>query len=183
MRWAALFDDLEAQAAALGTDSRNEEVADLARTEASAVRLADRLRASPGRLQLRLLGGLALTGAVRHVGPEWFLLREDSGEAIVMAAALCSAVGAGRHASSPMGGVIAARLGVRSALRGVARDRSAVRVALVDGGTVSGTIDRVGADFLELAVHPVGEPRRRVEVTGLEIVALAAVAAVRRDAS
>ena len=45
---------------------------------------------------------------------------------------------------------MAARLGLGSALRALARDRARVTVHLVDGSAVAGTIDRVGADFLEV---------------------------------
>ena len=48
------------------------------------------------------------------------------------------------------------------------------------GRVVSATIDRVGADFVEAAVHPVGEPRRRGEVREVVALALPAVAAIRR---
>ncbi|HEU5269074.1 MAG TPA: hypothetical protein VFU36_04055, partial [Jatrophihabitans sp.] len=65
---------------------------------------------------------------------------------------------------------------------GIARDRSAVRLHLSDGTTLDGTVDRAGADFVELAVHPVGEPRRRSAVSQTVLVASAAVVALRREA-
>ena len=48
-------------------------------------------------------------------------------------------------------GQVGARLDLRHVLRGVARDRSGCLVTLTDGRTVSGTIDRVGVDFVDLA--------------------------------
>jgi hypothetical protein len=54
-----------------------------------------------------------------------------------------------------------------------------VHVVLDDGAVLSGTIDRVGADFLELAVHAPGEPRRAEAVRGVHAVALDGVAVMR----
>jgi hypothetical protein len=72
-------------------------------------------------------------------------------------------------------------------LRGLARDRSPVALALAgadpgrvdDAAQVGGTIDRIGADFLELATHPEWEPRRTRAVRGTVLVPLAAVVAVQ----
>jgi hypothetical protein len=66
-------------------------------------------------------------------------------------------------------------------LRGIARDRSTVRLMLVDGSTVDATIDRVGADFLEVATHSAGEPRRRQDVRDIELIPITALATVRRS--
>jgi hypothetical protein len=74
---------------------------------------------------------------------------------------------------------VLARLGLGSALRAIARDRLQVTVVLIDGSTLPGTVDRVGADFLEMAEHAPGEPRRRGDVSGMRTVAFAAVAVVR----
>ena len=52
---------------------------------------------------------------------------------------------------------------------------------LLDGTVLDGTPDRVGADFVELALHPAGEQRRRSTVSQLLVVATEAIVAVRRD--
>ena len=64
-------------------------------------------------------------------------------------------------------------------LRATAR-RTAVH--LIDGTTADGTIDRIGADFVEIAAHAAGELRRRSEVRDVLVAPLSAVAAVRRQA-
>jgi hypothetical protein len=66
-------------------------------------------------------------------------------------------------------------------MRGIARDRSVLRAHLADSTTVDGTIDRVGSDFLEFAVHAPGEVRRRAEVREVIVMALGTLVALRRD--
>jgi hypothetical protein len=50
----------------------------------------------------------------------------------------------------------------------------------VDGRSLTGTPDRVGADFVDLALHDPAEPPRRTEVRSRATVSLAAIACVRR---
>ena len=180
-RWTALFEDLEAQAAAQDTLERAAEVEDRARAEIGALTLAARLRGSVGApVLVRLAGDLALSGRIVRTGPDWTLLEEDTTREAVVAHGHITAVrGLARHSTMPEG-IVESRLGLRTVLRGIARDRSAVRIHLPTAAAVDATIDRVGADFLEAATHPASEPRRRAEVRGVEVVALAAVVAVRR---
>src|SRR3712207_3266832 len=81
-------------------------------------------------------------------------------------------------APEPADGV-RSRLDLRRALRGLARDRAAVHVVLDDGGTVTGTLDRVGADYVELAEHPADVARRSEAVQGVRAVVIGAVMLVR----
>jgi hypothetical protein len=183
MRWDALFEDLEAQAAALATAERAAEVDERTRVEVGTLTVIDRLRAAgDAQVALRLPTDLTLRGRVERVGPDWLLLAEDTGrEALVATAALLGIRGLGRQAGTPGSmGVVASRLTLRHALRGVARDRSAVRLHLLEG-SVDATIDRVGADFVDVALHPVAEPRRGRAVRDVELVPLRAVVAVRRS--
>jgi hypothetical protein len=185
VRWEALFDDLAAQAEALDSAERAAEVAERARIEFGGLALIDRLRAAAGAsVRLRLSGGLELIGEVGRVGSDWMLLDEAAGrEALISLPAVEVISGLGRWSAppAPPGGVTA-RLALRSALRGVARDRSDVRMHLRSGELVDATLDRVGADFVEAARHLPGEPRRRGEVRDVLVVPLGAIAALRRDA-
>ncbi|HTZ44132.1 MAG TPA: hypothetical protein VMB79_09730 [Jatrophihabitans sp.] len=128
-------------------------------------------------------GRLALAGRLDRVHPEWLLLSEQGGrEAIVRVDAVLAVGGVPRLSAAPETmSVVDARIGFCLALRGVARDRSNVQVHLRDGGVLAGTVDRVGADFLELAVHPGGEARRRTEVQDMLVLPVHAVVAVRRQ--
>ncbi|MCW2527238.1 MAG: uncharacterized protein JWM76_2098 [Pseudonocardiales bacterium] len=184
MRWDDLFADLEAQLDLLASRERAADVSELARAEIAKIGLVLRLLPSVGApVSLRCLGDLRTSGTLQRVGPDWLLLDEGAGrEALVPLAAVLTAGGLGRL-SAPANslGRVESRLGLASALRGLARDRAPVRVHLVDATVLGGTIDRVGADFFELATHPGGDLRRRSEVQQVLIVSYRAVSAIRRD--
>lgn len=183
-RWDGLFADLEAQASALAAADRAGEVEERVRSEVGQLRLVDRLRPSVGvPLRWRLTGGLAISGVLLRVGADFVLLDEGAGrEALLPLAGVVTVAGLGRWSSSPGSeGQVTARLGLRSALRGLARDRSALRVHLVDGTVTDGTLDRVGADLVELAAHEPGEFRRQRAVRDVVVLPVAALVALRRD--
>lgn len=183
MRWDGLFADLEGQADALARAERAAEIDDRTRTEVGRLGVAERLRAAVGLpVRLRLPGDLAVAGELRRVGPDWLLVAEDAvREALVPMVAVLGVRGLARFSATPgTEGVVESRLTLRHAVRGLVRDRSVVRVHLVDGATVDGTVDRVGGDFLEVAAHAAGEVRRRHEVRDTELLPLAAIAAIRR---
>lgn len=188
MRWAGLFDDLEAQADALAAAERAAEVETRTRGEIASLTVVDRLRAAvDSALRLHLRGGTVVRGTVTRVGPDWLLLTHDSGrETVVASAHVVRVAGLGRLSVTGNFRPVEAKLRLRWVLRGIARDRSAVRVHLADvdrpdaPAVLDATIDRVGSDFVELAVHSPGEPRRRAEVRAVELVPTGVVAAVSR---
>lgn len=182
MRWQQLFADLSAQFEHAQDAEERAEAASRARAELGAVRLADRLRAAVGSpLVLRCRGAGQVLGKLTDVGADWLLLENDRREEVLVASAtVLSVTGLGRLTAPPGAtGVVRGRLDLRWAVRAVARDRSTVQVVLVDGARLVGTVDRVGADFCELAEHPEDEPRRAGAVRGVQAVALSAVVLVR----
>lgn len=184
MRWESLFADLEAEFEAGAAEELRAEVRDRTRRETALVRVVDRLRSAVGHpVAVAVRGGVTLQGVLLDAGPDWLLLGESTGrEALVPADAVLWLTGLGARSTTPGSeGRVAARLDLRSALRGVARDRSPVAVVLLEGGVLTGTLDRVGADWVELAEHPAGEQRRASEVRGVRTVPLAALAVVRRS--
>jgi hypothetical protein len=183
VRWDALFADLEAQADALAAAERAAEVDERARIELGAVSWRRRLQAALGApVQLRCTGGAQLRGRVGRVGPDWTLIDDGGREALVALAAVLGVAGLSRYADVEETSPVASKLSLRSALRGVARDRSVVRIRLIGAdAALDGTIDRVGADFVDLAEHAAGEPRRRGEVRGTVLVPVSAIAVVHRQ--
>jgi hypothetical protein len=183
VRWDDLFADLEAQADALEVAERAAEVSERARIELGALGLIDRLRgAIGGPVRLRVAADLRIAGTLQRVGSDWLLVDEGVGrEALVAMAAIHAVQGLGRVSAVPgADGAVPAKLGLRSALRGIARDRSAVRLHYGDGQVLDATIDRVGADFVEVARHAAHETRRRGEVREIVLVPIAGLAAIRR---
>jgi hypothetical protein len=182
VRWQRLFDDLEAQAEAHDAAEFEAEVSERVRYELGQVRLVDRLRAAVGHpVEVCCRGVGTISGPLARVGADWLLLEEQPDRHVLVAdAAITSIGGLGAWSDVPGSeGKVGARLDLRRALRGVARDRSAVQALLVDGSVVAGTVDRVGADFVEIAEHAQREPRRVGAVRGVRTVPLAAVAVIR----
>lgn len=182
MRWKALFDDLEAQAEALARAELDIEVRDRIRREASLVGLPDRLAAAVGApVQAHVYGGELLRGTVLDSGPDWLLLEESGRDVLVPLSAVLQLAGdLARSAPPGAGGEVGRRLDLRWALRGLARDRSPLTVTLRDSTVLGGTLDRVGADHVELAETGPGEWRRRTAVRAVRLLPLAALALLRR---
>ncbi|MDT7570579.1 MAG: hypothetical protein QOE05_753 [Actinomycetota bacterium] len=182
MRWEELFGDLEAQAEQLAAAELQAEVADRTRREVGLLGLVDRLRESQGHpLGLAVWGAGAVHGRLLDAGPDWLLLEEAGRrEVLIPLAAVLGVTGVGARTAAPGGqGVVAGRLDLRWALRGLARDRAGVAVVLRDGSTVAGTLDRVGADHVDVAEHAPGEPRRAAAVRQVRLVPLTALGLLR----
>jgi hypothetical protein len=182
MRWQQLFADLEAQMEEAQAAEERSESASRARAEIGAIHFAERLRGALG-MPLTLGCGAAgqITGRLVEVGADWLLLEDEQARSCLVATAAVRWVGGlGRLTSAPeAAGLVRAQLNLRRALRGLARDRSQVQVVLDDGGVLSGTLDRVGADYLEFAEHPGDVPRRAEAVQSVRALVIDAVAVVR----
>lgn len=195
MRWERLFEDLEAQ---LGADDARElaaEVADRTRRERALVGLHERFAAATDRavVEIRVAGVGVLRGLVTGAGPDWMLLdhRPEPGLTVVasrdtprtdrptlVAASAVRAV-SGLGGAEPTGAVAKA-FGLGFALRAVSRDRAVVEVVDVGGFVLTGTIDGVGQDYVEVAEHSPDLPRRSENVLAVRAIPFTAVAVVRR---
>lgn len=176
MRWDRLFEDLEARAAAQSRLELDAEVAERTRLERARITLGERVAGAVGvRVTVRLRGGTVARGQVEDSGDGWILLVEEGGrQLLVPVASVLGVSGLGR----PRDDTRARRFGLGSAVRGVSRDRRAVVVLDVDGGTVHGTIDAVGADAFDIAEHPIDSPRRPENVRGERAIPFTAVAMI-----
>jgi hypothetical protein len=180
VRWEQLFADLEAQLEAAERADLDGEVAERTRADLARIALLDRLRASTGaRLPISVVGLGSLSATVHRVGVDWALLA-GPGAAVTLVAgdAIATIASLGRDVQ-PLPDEVARGLDLRFVLRGLARDRTPVQLTMRDGAAMTGTIDRVGADHLDLAEHPLDEPRRASAVLGTRAVALGLLAAAR----
>jgi hypothetical protein len=183
VRWEALFDDLEAELDAAEAAELELEVRDRTRREVSRLRLFDRLQPALDQdLTVHVSGAGVLRGRLERAGPDWLLLAsaDAPAELVVPYAAVLGVTGLSAHSSDPDAqSPVTARLRLGHALRGLAQRRLGVAVTFVDGTAATGTLDRVGADFAELAEHPPGEPRRSGLVRAVRAVPFSALAVVR----
>lgn len=180
MRWDRLFEDLEASFASDERSELDAEVADRTRRERALLDLQARLLAHVGRgsLTVRLASG-ALTAALVDVGPDWLLLDGHAGRTTLVPLSAVRGL-TGLTAGAAEASIVARRFTMGAALRGLSRDRAPVEIADVDGVTLVGTIDSVGADHLDLAEHASDEPRRARNVVRHQVLPFAALAWVRR---
>jgi len=188
VRWEQLFADLDARFDDLADAQMMAELADRQRVAAGGVTMVQRFAGARNTpIRLRTHDGAALAGVVLEVGPDWLLLDQQGPGELLVAMRAVTAVEGLTAATGPPLDRVGRRLDLRLALRGIARDRSPVVVALTGAATletgrgpeIGGTIDRVGADFLELAQHAVWEPRRASGVRSVALLPLHAVVAVR----
>lgn len=180
MRWDGLFADLEAQLSQAAWQETEAEAAELTRGETAGVHLVDRLRGAVGHdLTLRLTGGDRLEIRVSTVGPSWIGGTDGAGAVLVPLSSVSlvehrlPVAAAERSASARV-------MGIGSVFRSLARSRMPIALVGVEGSQLAeGTIDRVGADHLDLALHARDEIRRRDAVRGVAVVPFTAVGYVR----
>ncbi|QCU77754.1 hypothetical protein E7744_05740 [Citricoccus sp. SGAir0253] len=180
MRWDGLFADLEAQLAQGRWQDTEAEAAEMTRGERAGIALADRIRGAVGTaVHLHLPEGERLVVTVSSVGPSWLGGTDDVGGVLVNLGEVLAVEG-------PLAGVAPEpsagrrRLGIGAAYRALSRARAGVVVLGRDGRSLGeGTIDRVGQDHFDLAVHPRDEHRRPASVRAVRVIPFGAVRLVR----
>jgi len=167
----AYLDDLEAQAGALYAAERGPELADRSRAEYQSVTLAARLMAAVDHdVTLELAGVGPVSGRLTRVATGWCLLRGAGQDWVVRLGAVAAVHGASDRAVPEVAWPPVARLGMRATLRRLADAAEPCSLHLTDGHRHDGTLQRVGADFVEVSTGEVGR---------LVLVALEHVAAVQ----
>lgn len=197
MRWDRFFEDIEDQLASEWEAERAALETEAERLRLSRITLHDRLAAlaaadgDPTAVVIDLRGGDTVTAPVTGLGADWLLASPWSSRSGAALIPLHAIVGIGlahaqllRSARPEAAGTVSAvsrRATFGFAVRDLVRRRAGVVVHTVEGGALSGTIDRAGADHLDLALHERGAVRRAAEVTGYRLVPFPAVAWIAVD--
>ncbi|UKA48507.1 hypothetical protein LFT48_13745 [Arthrobacter sp. FW305-123] len=182
MRWDSLFRDLEGQLANTRALEVESEITERARVESAGIEVADRLRGARGaEIKIVLIGGQTIRGRLNHVGSQWLILAEGARQWLLPYSSVLSYQGLGRVALKPES-QIQQSLGIASALRALAQDRTEVVVHLKasagEGFGLQGVMDKVGRDFFDLAVVLHGEVRRAGNVTAVMTIPFSSLAAL-----
>lgn len=188
MRWEKLFADLDSRFGALGDAELMAELPDRQRSAAAELTMVQRCLGAMGeQVRVRVRSGALYQGPLHGVGPDWILLNNAGGGEVLLALRAVVAVEGLTTATGGPLTAVARRFGLRLAMRGISRDRSPVVMGVSGapagqtgyGTEISGTIDRVGADFVEVAQHAMWEPRRAGSVRAMVLIPVDAVDSVR----
>jgi hypothetical protein len=198
MRWDNLFDDLETQLEQGLTAEEEDLQAEEERLRLGRLTLRERIlsvhesyeRSVDYSLRFQLISGESVPVRPSTIGRDWISgdIRDGSSanrQCILPLTAITgisltrqqvrrSLASADRRTEV----ALAARLSIAFVLRDLCRRRTSVEI-VTTGAPAFGTIDRVGRDHFDLAIHEPGEPRRERAVTEYRVVALAQVAMVR----
>jgi len=188
VQWDRLFEDLEDQLASGWEAERAALNAESERLRIARLELRDRLAAmasSGASVALTLRDSTTLNGRIRGVGGDWVALEQSTVPVLVIvptAAVLAWGVDHPTLLSSGMPSeglsTLRERMTLGFILRDLARRRVGVTLRVSASQILTGTIDRAGADHLDLALHDLDQPRRSSAVRGFRVVPFAAVISV-----
>lgn len=195
MRWDRFFEDIEDQLESEWEAERAALDSEAERLRLSRLTLHERLAAMVGAdasATLELVDGTMLDAPLTALGADWLLAspwRTRAGAALVPLASVTAV--RMPHAellrtARPVGAAVKAPVSRRAtfgfAVRDLVRRRAAVSIHATSARVFAGTIDRAGADHLDLALHDPGSPRRRADVSAYRIIPFASVAWIGVDA-
>lgn len=200
MRWDNLFDDLESQLESGISAEEHDLQAEEERLRLGRLRLRDRLVAlhlasaasAAYAIRVELVTTEIVTLRPAVFGRDWLsgeVLGDPAGRVarhpqFVLPLAAVGVLHLSREqvrqslTASVVAPSLGDRLGLPFVLRDLCRRRLSVEVVL-SGGSATGTIDRVGHDHFDLALHDAGSPRRESNVTGMRIVPFSQLVLVR----
>ena len=182
MRWDELFEDMEAQLDHARVRMVETEAVETARAEFARLSLLERLAAHRGMpVRLRPSRGDTLEGVLADVGSGWAVVRERHLQHLVPLVGVVWWEGLPRRFELLPESSTIRRLGMGHVLRALSTARVHVRVVVQEHaghGELEGTVDAVGQDFFDVAVHPQDQFRRRRAVMTVRTVPFSSVVLV-----
>lgn len=198
VHWDRLFEDLEGQLASEWESERAALDVESERLRISRLDLRDRLRVlvadgAVAAIDVAGSGAGRIRARLQTLGADWVALAlvEPDGVSRTLATRIVPldairgiTVDHGRllaslERSAPDPGALRERMTLGFVLRDLARRRAPVRVLRVGESDLHGTIDRAGADHLDLAVHDAGAPRTVGAVQAFSLIPFRALAGVQ----
>lgn len=180
MRWNDLFADLEAQLEFGQWQAVEQDAAELTRGMWAELTLMDRLRGALGQsVRVILRDGRVQRLQLHTVGPTWVGGSDEAGAVLMNREAMLSVEGDLQRAAVPTR-PLQAGPSVASIYRALGRRREALQVIGYAGRVIAeGTIDRVGKDHFDVAMHARDEFRRAAVIQGVRVVAFDAVLCIK----
>jgi hypothetical protein len=193
MRWDKLFDDLESQLERELTAEEVDLAAEDERLRLGRLTLRDRMlalnRGGDGGIRLLLADGSRHTVRPDSFGRDWCSGVLDGARSRQCVVPLAGIAGISLDEESVRPSLtdpadperapgLSSRLSLPFVLRDLCRRRRDVDLDTIDG-TLHGTIDRVGRDHVDVALHDPGTARRRGNVRELRLVPLSRLVLVR----
>ena len=180
MRWNDLFADLEAQLQFGHWEAVEQDAAELTRGLWAELSVMDRLRGALGQpVRLLLTDGQTKALELKSVGPSWIGGMDAMSSLILMREAILGIDTVLSRAVVPSR-PLQAGPSVLAIYRALARRREPVQVISRSGLTLAeGTIDRVGKDHIDVALHARDEFRRSTAMRGSRIIPTEAIQLVR----
>lgn len=195
VHWDRLFEDLEGQLAAEWESERAVLDAESERLRISRLDMRSRLRvlcAASALATVDLPGGARLRVRLQTLGADWVAAAIlDAPESPPRRSTCILPLPAVRGLSVDHGllltslddeeaaPILRERMSLGFILRDLARRRVPVSILSTDGRDLHGTIDRAGADHLDLAVHDSGAARTASAVRGFQMIPFHAVTSVQ----
>ncbi|GAA4112533.1 hypothetical protein [Enteractinococcus coprophilus] len=180
MRWNDLFTDLEAQLRFGQWQAVEQDAAELTRGIWAELTLMDRLRGALGQdVRMTLADGRVQTLKMKAIGPAWVGGTDETGSLIVLRDAIVG-VETGLNRAAVPSRPLQAGPSVLAIYRALARRREPVQVVSKRGVVLAeGTIDRVGKDHIDVALHARDEFRRSSALQGGRIIPTDVIQLVR----
>ncbi|OAN43558.1 hypothetical protein [Microbacterium sp. H83] len=196
MHWDRLFEDLEGQLASEWESERAALDAESERLRISRLDLRSRLRtlcAVSAPVTVDLPGDRRVRSRLHALGADWVAAAVIEAEGVSTARTTrLFPLAAIRGLTLEQGLLLASleegeapsadlreRMSLGFVLRDLARRRVPVRIVGMDGPDLHGTIDRAGADHLDLALHDPGEARLAGAVRGFRVLPFSALVSVQ----